>query len=254
MSVLIRNLKAGKLRTIEGKVVRLVDEDDFVLRDRTGQILVEVDLDDQVLPVQSGQRVKVVGRLDRDDFDFDAQRVIRPNGSVIYDRFRVRKANRQANSQSNSQGNRILGNDLIGSRWNDTLKGEVDNDQLFGQDGSDHLLGGAGEDVLVGGTGRDILTGGAGSDRFVYQTVQQGGDRILDFSVTEDVIDLRSLVARSEYLSVQLAVDYLRFNQLGANTQVQIDPDGSAGSRGFRTLVTLNNIAADTLTSQNLLI
>lgn len=214
MSVPIRNLKTGRRQTIEGRVVRLVDEDDFVLRDRTGRILVEVDLDDQLLPLRPGERVKVVGRLDRDDFDFDAERVTRPNGSVIYDRFRTRTA-----STAN-----------------------------------DRLLGTAGKDVLVGGTGRDTLIGGADSDRFVYQTMQEGGDRILDFSTREDVIDLRPLFARFDKTSVQPATDYLRFNQMGADTQVQIDPDGSRGDRSFSTLVTLNNIAADTLTSQNFLI
>lgn len=55
MSVPIRNLKAEKRQTLEGRVVRLVDEDDFVLRDRTGRILVEVDLDEQRKPLRLGE-------------------------------------------------------------------------------------------------------------------------------------------------------------------------------------------------------
>jgi hypothetical protein len=50
---------------------------------------------------------------------------------------------------------------------------------------------------------------------------------------------------------------YLRIQQMGANTQVQIDPDGSSstGSSGFSTLVTLNNfVATDLIIGSNLIV
>lgn len=236
MSVPIRSLKAGRQQTIEGRVVRLVDEDDFVLRDRTGSILVELDLDDQFLPLQSGQRVRVVGRLDRDDLDFDAQRVTRPNGSVLYDRLRPRAVS--------------AANDPL-LQWNDSRQGRIGSAQQRGR--SDRLLGVAEDQGLVGEAGRDTLMGGDGSDRFVYQSIQPG-HRILNFSASEDVIDLRPLFDRFEAISDQSVTDYLRVNSRGAHTQVQIDPDGRVGGRDFRTLVTLNHVSADTLTSQNFLI
>lgn len=335
MSVLIRNLKAGRTQTVEGRVVRLVDEDDFVLRDRSGRILVEVDLDDRRLPLQSGEWVRVVGRLDRDDFDFDAQRVTRPNGFLIYDRFQPitlsTAINRSAQGSTPSlqtltgtverlvdeddfvlrhaTGQILIDADLddrllplqpgepvtilgrfddddadfdalritradgsvtpgqvgetlpnstnvtlIGRNRNDVLEGSERNDQLFGQGGADRLLGAAGDDVLVGGAGRDTLLGGTGKDQFVYESVSQGGDRILDFTISDDAIDLRDLLSRPEYTSADPISDYLRFNQIGTNTQVQIDPNGSAGGRSFRTLVTLNNVTAESLSSQNFLV
>jgi uncharacterized protein YdeI (BOF family) len=360
MSVLIRNLKPGRSQTIEGRVVRLVDEDDFVLRDRSGRILVEVDLDDRRLPLQSGERIRVVGRLDRDDFDFDAQRVTRPNGSVIYDRFQPFTQSRTVNQSTqvstpplqtltetavanrsvqvstpslqtltgtierlvdeddfvlrHTSGQILIDVDLddqflavqpgetvtitgrsdnddadfdalritrtdgsvlydrlgvttpnpnipsstgitrTGRNRNDRLEGSIGNDRLLGKGGADRLTGAAGDDVLVGGAGRDTLLGDTGKDQFVYEAVSQAGDRILDFTISDDAIDLRNLLSRAEYMSADPVSAYLRFNQIGANTQVQIDPDGNAGSRSFRTLVTLNNVTADSLTAQNFLV
>ena len=57
------------------------------------------------------------------------------------------------------------GNDfLYGRAGNDTLLGESDNDVLKGQDGRDTLLGGAGNDTLEGGEHNDVLRGGADND------------------------------------------------------------------------------------------
>jgi uncharacterized protein YdeI (BOF family) len=356
MVVPIRNLRPGRQQTIEGRVVRLVDDDDFVLRDRTGRILVDLDLDDRRLPLRSGQRVRVVGRLDQDDFDFDAQRVVRPNGTVLYDRFSVRTLGLQNTSTRSNQNSDFLtgqtqpgarqtiqpsaipslqtltgtverlvddddfilrdasGQSLIdadfddrflplrtgesvtvvgrvdpddadfdamqvtrangtvlydrlsgvnplptgmsrtGTSRNDTLAGGAGNDRLSGLGDSDRLLGAAGDDVLIGGAERDTLVGGVGSDRFVYQSLGQGGDRIVGFSAAEDVIDLRALLSRSGAIKEQPAAEYVRFNQVGAQTQVQVDLDGSGGRFSFSTLATLNQTMAATLTAQNVLI
>ncbi len=62
---------------------------------------------------------------------------------------------------------------IIGSNFNDTLKGNaganqlaggVGNDAIYGQAGNDTLDGGTGDDQLLGGDGDDILIGGLGSD------------------------------------------------------------------------------------------
>jgi Ca2+-binding RTX toxin-like protein len=93
----------------------------------------------------------------------------------------------------NSRNNRIVGNNfsnrLSGGTGNDTLIGAGKNDILKGSFGNDILTGGTGNDILVGGTGRDTLIGGAGRDRFVFQTRNQGIDRISGFSTVFDRID-----------------------------------------------------------------
>lgn len=77
------------------------------------------------------------------------------------------------------------GNDL-----NNTISGNNAKNLLYGNKGNDRLYGRDGDDFLVGGMGNDTLTGGAGKDRFVYHSKNEGVDRIMDFSVVDDVINV----------------------------------------------------------------
>ncbi|NYT45449.1 heme peroxidase [Alcaligenaceae bacterium] len=82
------------------------------------------------------------------------------------------------------------GDDLLdGGSGDDVLNGGSGNDALKGGAGDDILNGGSGNDILSGGLGDDILTGGSGDDIFLFG----GDDRITDFSIGEDRIDLREL-------------------------------------------------------------
>lgn len=78
---------------------------------------------------------------------------------------------------------------LFGGLSRDVLRGGADDDILLGGAGDDLLQGDAGNDVLIGGGGRDVATGGAGADRFVLE-VGAGVDRITDFEVGVDMLDL----------------------------------------------------------------
>jgi Ca2+-binding RTX toxin-like protein len=66
--------------------------------------------------------------------------------------------------------------------------------QLYGGAGSDTLPGGAMDDLLHGADGLDVLTGGGEADAFQYRTLSASApgseDRILDFEVGVDTIDL----------------------------------------------------------------
>lgn len=94
---------------------------------------------------------------------------------------------------------------LIGNDGNDTLLGAAGDDQLRGKNGADSLDGGVGNDTLWGdlgedvflfGEGDDVLRGDRGkngpqdADLFILDTLNNGTDRILDFSST-DRIDLQ---------------------------------------------------------------
>jgi len=79
---------------------------------------------------------------------------------------------------------------MVGSAFDDVLKGDNaandmhgqnGNDTLEGRGGGDNLGGEDGNDTLDGGAGADTLTGGAGDDTFVFQAGQAQGDAILDF-------------------------------------------------------------------------
>jgi hypothetical protein len=138
------------------------------------------------------------------------------------------------------------GDDLLrGGSGDDSLKGNSGNDDLRGGSGKDTLLGGSGEDILLGGSDRDTLTGGSGNDQFVYQAFSEKGDTITDFNRFEDNLVLTDLFQSLAYNgSDPIADHFIEFVQMGANTVVQIDTDGTGGSTGFNTLVTLNNVTA----------
>lgn len=105
-----------------------------------------------------------------------------------------------------AEGDTMTGiENLIGSAFADTLKGnDVDNllesgngdDLLRGNGGRDIMLGGLGDDILFGGSGRDklygeagddTLVGGRGTDKFFYD---DSLDEITDFVNDVDSIRL----------------------------------------------------------------
>ncbi|MEB3338602.1 MAG: DUF4114 domain-containing protein [Leptolyngbyaceae bacterium] len=145
------------------------------------------------------------------------------------------------------------GNDtLTGSDASDYLSGGPGNDILTGYDSNDVLVGGSGDDIFIGGNGKDTLIGGLGSDRFVYNVLSEAGDTITDFG-TGDLLDLQNLVFSLGSGENTLSGGYVQFNQSGANTLVQIDPDGSLGATGLTTLVTLNNTMASNVFGSTLM-
>ncbi|KPW93228.1 calcium-binding protein [Pseudomonas syringae pv. coryli] len=86
----------------------------------------------------------------------------------------------------------------------DTLTGTAYNETLSGLAGADTINGGAGNDIIYGGAGADTLLGGDGADTFMYNAVDDSyhnyyaggtaqGDKINDFNVTNDKIDLSAL-------------------------------------------------------------
>jgi Ca2+-binding RTX toxin-like protein len=90
----------------------------------------------------------------------------------------------------NGTGN-SLDNRLYGNAGNNVLKASTGNDVLRGYAGNDKLYGGSGNDRLYGGAGDDGLYGGPGQDVFVFEK-NSGRDRIKDFRIGEDRIDVRS--------------------------------------------------------------
>jgi Ca2+-binding RTX toxin-like protein len=78
--------------------------------------------------------------------------------------------------------------DLAGSRYADSISGDLGDNRLFGREGADLLFGRAGNDYLNGGAHNDTLDGGAGndtlrggqnSDTFVFN---DGADLVEDFT------------------------------------------------------------------------
>jgi uncharacterized protein YdeI (BOF family) len=78
ISALIRNTQVA----IVGTVQRLTDEDEFVISDQTGSVLVYTGLTH--FPVEAGQSVTVRGRVDDSRIlEVYADEILLPDGSVL---------------------------------------------------------------------------------------------------------------------------------------------------------------------------
>jgi Tol biopolymer transport system component len=141
------------------------------------------------------------------------------------------------------------GNDqLIGGTGRDLLDGGAGNDVLLGQAGLDVLRGGVGDDLLNGGLHADILTGGAGADGFQFDQLDGHLDRVTDFEVGLDRLDLAPLLpGLSEGYRLP---DYVRFTSTAEGTLIAVDPTG-AGT-GFTDLVLLEGVQIDSLPASDL--
>lgn len=73
--------------------------------------------------------------------------------------------------------------EIYGSTFNDTLRGNDEgnrlwgaegNDVIYGRNGNDIIIGGSGDDNLIGGSGSDTLNGGEGTDRATYSDATAG--------------------------------------------------------------------------------
>lgn len=108
----------------------------------------------------------------------------------------------------------IGGNDALkGGSGSDTLKGGSGNDRLEGGSGNDRLEGSIGNDTLIGGTGNDTLVGGSGQDAFRFNTAPDATtnrDKITDFVVVDDTIQLENAVFTSLAVTGTLARGLLR--------------------------------------------
>ncbi|MBD3886032.1 choice-of-anchor L domain-containing protein [Phormidium tenue FACHB-886] len=146
------------------------------------------------------------------------------------------------------------GDDLLkGGNGRDVLKGGAGNDRLAGAGQSDRISGGAGNDFIVGGASDDLLTGGTGRDRFVYTKFSETlGDRITDFEVGRDALDLRRLLGKLN-INHRNFGQSVKLDQVGSSTQVKIDLNGKAAG-GFETLVTLDNVNASSVRPNSFLL
>jgi subtilisin family serine protease len=121
------------------------------------------------------------------------------------------------------------------------------NDHPGDSTSNDSLLAGANNGILVGDPGNDPLHNGGSHDQFIYKSLSDGTEAIANFNPVDDQLILTSLFDSLGYSGDNPIGDrYLQLVQLGAETQVQIDPD-RCGPEAFSTLVTLNNVEATSL-------
>nr|WP_283778097.1 type I secretion C-terminal target domain-containing protein [Vibrio cholerae] len=136
---------------------------------------------------------------------------------------------------------------MFGGSGNDQLYGGDGNDGLRGGTGNDTLDGGSGKDILIGGLGNDILTGGSGEDLFKWVDGDLDGsrDRITDFTIGEDKIDLSELFADEHRTLDQLLNSHaIEITDKGQNSEIVINK----GSTEHVT-IQLDGVAANDILS-----
>ncbi|WP_448204593.1 carbohydrate-binding domain-containing protein [Azospirillum sp. sgz302134] len=136
---------------------------------------------------------------------------------------------------------------LYGNAGANKLNGGAGNNLLDGGAGADTLIGGAGADTLIGGDGNDVLTTGSGADVIVVNKPGAGVDRLTDFSVSNDKIDLTPMVQALQASGVKLASDYVKFVANGTGSNIVVDVDGASGSGAGQTVMTVENIGTSNL-------
>ena len=121
----------------------------------------------------------------------------------------------------------------------DTATATLQNDDFIGNSSNNTLTGTAENDYINGAAGKDTLTGGAGSDIFVFrfgESSVSGADRITDFAIGTDKIDLLS----SSGIAINAPTNFTRAADSTATTlakmmnSVFIDANGAlANNQAF---------------------
>lgn len=127
---------------------------------------------------------------------------------------------------------------VVGSDFDDTLKGDKRDNVLEGGEGNDHFRGMGGADAFVGGGGKDIYQWYAKDVVDEKTGTHLGVDQIADLEVG-DVLDLHELVKGQSYKSLDEVVR-ISDGDRGATVAVKI---GDA----FVDVVTVSGFTADDL-------
>lgn len=151
-----------------------------------------------------------------------------------------------------------------GGAGNDTLDGTNTSIQLIGNGGAgnDVLIGGSANDILTGGAGNDTLTGGAGDDYFTFNSPNQGIDRITDFAIADDSIQVLATGFGGGLTAGALGAGQFRIGAAAAdandrfiyndvNGNLSFDRDGAGGAAQVQ-LATL--IGAPTLNAGGIVV
>jgi Ca2+-binding RTX toxin-like protein len=144
------------------------------------------------------------------------------------------------------------GDDFIrGDAGNDILNGDDGKDKIYGDAGNDIINGGNGDDLIYDGAGDDIIRGGqgfdtiflsSGADQVIWQAGDLAGsntpDHISGFQTGVDVLNLAGLLTGYN----GNITEFVRFQDAGSFTRLQINSDGNAGPNGWQTTAVLQGV------------
>nr|RNJ67874.1 MAG: DUF4347 domain-containing protein [Leptolyngbya sp. IPPAS B-1204] len=156
------------------------------------------------------------------------------NGGLGNDRMR---GSRRADTAYGRRGDDVI----WGGPGVDVLFGNKGNDRLSGNTQNDRLNGGPGNDTLTGGNGSDRIRTGVGRDQINYRSAEHGVDRIVDFDVANDVINLRRIFNKPEYTNPDRFRAYVRLRDSDNGAILRVDSNGDAAG-GFLRLAILQGV------------
>ncbi|MBL8638662.1 MAG: type I secretion C-terminal target domain-containing protein, partial [Alphaproteobacteria bacterium] len=144
-------------------------------------------------------------------------------------------------SLATSQNTVGAGSDLLSNFEN--IFGSAFADTLKGNSGANVINGGSGNDVLLGKGGTDTLYGGLGADSFKFDVSAVGNiDTVKDFKLAEaDKLDLRDLLVGYDSLTKAIT-DFVECTTSGANTIVKVDRDGAGATYGWQQIAVIENV------------
>lgn len=112
---------------------------------------------------------------------------------------------------------------IVGSNFDDVIRGGSAGDYIKGE---------VGNDTLAGGDGVDSLYGGAGADTFIFDnaTAFNNVDRVYDFDTAEgDRLDISDLLSGYDAANDALT-DFVQITDNGTDSTLVVDADGGADS------------------------
>ncbi|ELR97446.1 ExeM/NucH family extracellular endonuclease [Gloeocapsa sp. PCC 73106] len=115
----------------------------------------------------------------------------------------------------------------------------------------DILVGTDGIDVITGFGQADILTGGLDNDIFVYTAVGDGQDRITDFEIGSDLIDLAGVLNSIGYTGTDPIADgVVGFVQRRNNAILNITFEGPLGGTRRSSLILFPDVDVATISDE----
>jgi Ca2+-binding RTX toxin-like protein len=132
---------------------------------------------------------------------------------------------------------------INGTASSDILTGGAGDELIIGRGGDDTINGGDGSDAIRGGPGSDNLTGGSGADTFIFRSLSEGVDTILDYNSDEsDVLDISDILAGFEP-----GVDTIEdFVNVATDGTLAVNPNPSEPGSSFTDIAVLANISPGT--------
>ncbi|MTH99845.1 DUF4114 domain-containing protein [Roseibium sp. RKSG952] len=135
-----------------------------------------------------------------------------------------------------------IGRDTL--KYIDNINSGSGDDYLQGSRDANVIVAGGGDDTIRGLQGADTFTGGAGSDTYVYRSYDLNeADLITDFSVGEDVLDLRHLAGSA---GNETFLDQLQASQTVSGLEISVD---LADDGNYTDVCTFQNVQGETVTS-----